>query len=387
MWFGTHDGLNKYDGYSFTVYKPEPNQPGSISSNLIFDIAGDQEGNLWIGTTGSGLNYFDRSTEKFTQYRYQEDDEGSLSNDHITAVHLDKKDRLWVATNKGLNMLDLRKSLDTVVFQHFNPEQEPFITGWDGNAIYTIYEDSKDQLWVGGHEGLYKLSRDENGDIYFRLVNGSIGLPSLNVRCITEDGFGRLIIGTDDGLYGQGGDADPTKVTKLHEGIFHDFEVDNKNHIWAGTNSGLLYFKSTPQSQLPELVDRFTYDPRKLHSLSKNIVKSLFMDRTGIVWVGTNGGGVNKFDPDRKQFRHIRKTLDPNSLSYDKIRSMFEDSHGTLWIGTEGGGLNVLNKENDDGEYTRFENFQTILKPFAIAETSLGNQKMLLIGAESTPGL
>ena len=386
MWFATHDGLNKYDGYSFTIYKPE-NQPGSISSNLIFDIIGDKDGNLWIGTTGSGLNYFDRSTEKFTHYRYREDDEGSLSDDHVTAVHLDKKDRLWVATNKGLNMLDLRKSLDTVVFQHFNPEQEPFITGWDGNAIYTIYEDSKDQLWVGGHEGLYKLSRDENGDIYFRLVNGSIGLPNVNVRCIIEDRSGRLIIGTDDGLYSQHSDADPTKVFKLHDGFFNDFEIDNKNHIWAGSNSGLLYFKSATQSQLPELVDRFTYDPRKLHSLSKNIVKSLFMDKTGIIWVGTNGGGVNKFDPYRKQFRQVRKTLDPNSLSYDKIRSMFEDSHGTLWIGTEGGGLNILSKENDNGEYSRFENFQTILKPFAIAEVSNGNQKTILIGAESTPGL
>ena len=74
MWFGTHDGLNKYNGYEFTVYKPEIGDTNSISSNLIFDIAGDSDGNLWIGTTGSGLNYFDRSTETFTQFKNNYED-------------------------------------------------------------------------------------------------------------------------------------------------------------------------------------------------------------------------------------------------------------------------------------------------------------------------
>ena len=386
MWFGTHDGLNKYDGYAFTVYNPEKNQPGSINSNLIFVIEGDKQGNLWIGTTGSGLNFFDRSTAKFEQFTHDDADENSLSNDHITTLFRDSKDRLWIGTNKGVNMLDLRKSRDSVKFHRFNPEQDPFVTGWDGNAIFTIFEDSKGRIWIGGHGGLYTMSHDSNGDFYFRLVNSSIGLPNINVRCIVEDKFGRLIIGTDQGLFALGNKQGKAKIFSLHEGYFNDLAISADNHIWAASANGLLNFKNSSSSEPPEFLERFEYDPRNNKSLSKNIVKSLYIDKTGILWVGTNGGGLNKFDPERKQFRHIRKTQDPNSLSYDKIRSMFEDSNGTLWIGTEGGGLNMLNADSGNN-YDNFKNFKSIQKAFAIAEIKNNEEKKLLIGAENTPGL
>ncbi|MDB4293445.1 hypothetical protein N9954_08570, partial [Maribacter sp.] len=84
MWFGTHDGLNKFDGYDFTVFKPDNNKANSISSNLIYDVVGDKNGNLWIGTTGGGLNYFDQASQTFTQYKNELNNESSLSNNHIT---------------------------------------------------------------------------------------------------------------------------------------------------------------------------------------------------------------------------------------------------------------------------------------------------------------
>ncbi|MGB5667250.1 MAG: two-component regulator propeller domain-containing protein, partial [Maribacter sp.] len=387
MWFGTHDGLNRYDGYGFTVFKPNANNSASITSNLIYAITGDEGGNLWIGTTGSGLNYFDRTTETFLQYKNEKDNNSSLSNDHVTKVFKDSKNRLWVGTNKGLNMLDLNRSKDTISFQRFNPEQEPFITGWDGNAIYDIFEDSKNQLWVGGFGGLYKLSRDESGAVYFRLVNKSMGLPNVHVRCLGEDKLGRLVIGTNEGLFTQKNINKTIGAYKIHDGTFNDIQIDLNNNIWAGNDNGLLYFENFGKDNLPKLVNKFNYDSRFEYSLSKNIVKSLFMDHTGIIWVGTNGGGVNKFDPERKQFLTIRKTLDPNSLSYDKIRSMYEDSNGSLWIGTEGGGLNMLKKEDDNGDYNNFQVFNKISKPFALLEVSQKDTKSLFIGAESSPGL
>ncbi len=387
LWFGTHDGLNKYDGYGFKVYNPDPNGKNSVSSNLVYTIEGDKEGNLWIGTTGRGLNFFDTTLETFTHFRHDPSDDRSLSNDHVTTVFRDQKDRLWIGTNEGLNMLDLRKPLDSLSFYRFNPEQDPFVTGWDGNSIFAIYEDSRNQVWVGGHGGLYRLSRDQNGDIYFRLVNNSIGLPSITVRSIDEDSEGRLIIGTDGGLYHQMNVAGPVKLDRIHQGIFNDVQVDRKGNIWAGTNSGLCYFERSNESRFPQFKNNYTYDPRNPYSLSKNIVKSMFMDKTGIIWIGTNGGGVNKFDPERKQFRHVKKTLDPSSLSYDKIRSMYEDSNGTLWIGTEGGGLNMLQDAAQKSDYTGFEVFETVLKPFVITERRVKNRKLLFIGAENTPGL
>jgi signal transduction histidine kinase/ligand-binding sensor domain-containing protein/DNA-binding response OmpR family regulator len=386
MWFGTHDGLNKYDGYTFTVYKPDLNVPGSITSNLIYDITGDEEGNLWIGTTGNGLSYFDRKTETFTQFKNRKDDPTSLGNNHVTAVYLDKKDRLWVGTNDGLNMLDLRKPKEQWRFKSFNTGTQPFKTGWHGNATLSIYEDSKQQLWVGGHNGLYNLARDENGDIYFRLVNETIGLPRINVHSIGEDQRGNLLLGSSNGFYAQQ-KGDSLKVKMIEKGSFFDFKIDDKGTIWAGTDNGLYHFRNTPSDELPKLVEAYSNDPQDVHSLSKNIVKSVYLDRTGIVWAGTNGGGLNKFDPERKHFRHIRKTGDEGSLSYDKIRAMFEDSNGDLWIGTEGGGLNRLPSKNGKDDYSGFEHFGGVSKIFALSEMGSGDHKTLLIGAENNPGL
>ncbi|WP_068825754.1 hybrid sensor histidine kinase/response regulator transcription factor [Wenyingzhuangia fucanilytica] len=386
MWIATHDGLNKYDGYGFKVYNPDSKNSKSINSNLIYALTADNNGDLWLGTTGNGLNYFNKTLETFTHFTHEEGNSKSLSSNHITALYLDKNNMLWIGTNDGINLLDLNKPLDDVSFKHFNINQEKLVFNKDKNTIFSIFEDSKNQLWIGGTDGLYKLSRDNNGEVYFKLINEKIGLPNLSIRSINEDTYGRLIIGSNKGLFLLDGNEESHKTNKVCDGFFNVIAILD-NHIWAGTNNGLLYFNSTNKNKLPELKDRYVYNPRNPNSISKNIVKSLFVDHTGIVWVGTNGGGVNKFDPDRKHFRHIRKTLDPKSLSYDKIRAMFEDSNGTLWIGTEGGGLNMILKENIDENYNHFKTFESILKPFALAEIKKGNDKKIFIGAESTPGL
>ncbi len=387
MWFATHDGLNKYDGYEFTVYNPSPNKPGTINSNLIFDVVGDKKGNLWIATTGSGLNYFDRATEKFRAFKHENKNKSSLSDNHISTIFKDRNDRLWIGTNRGINMLDLSKPLDSLVFHSFDFEPEPFEPNWDGRRIYSVFENSKNQLLVGGVGGLFKLSRDQNGDIYFKCINDELGLNDTTVTSIAEDQEGRLIVGTIYGLHTREKNGKNDKFVKIFDGYFNDIIVDKNQNIWCGTNSGLHLFNNASHMALPQYAKTFTYNPLESNSISKNIIKSLAIDKTGIIWVGTNGGGVNKFDPERKRFDHIRKTLKPNSLSYDKIRSLFEDSNGTLWVGTEGGGLNMSLKKSESGKYDNFQTFDTISKAFAITETIQNGKKTLFIGAEGTPAL
>ena len=386
MWFATHDGLNKYDGYGFTVYNPNPNKKGSISSNLVFNIVGDARDNLWIGTTGGGLNYFDKTTEKFITFKHLKEDKSSLSNDYISTILKDHKERLWIATNAGLNMLDLNQPLDKPKFHDFDFEPEPVASSWDGQHIYTIFENSKNQLFVGGVGGLFKRSRDQNGDIYFKCINAEMNLPKAIVRSIAEDKEGRLIVGTEEKLFIQERKGEG-KLLQIAEGNINAIVIDDNQNIWCGTNKGLLFFNNSSKKKLPEFVEKFTYNPLDNNSISKNIIKSIAIDKTGIVWVGTNGGGINKFDPKRKRFDHIRKTLSPKSLSYDKIRSFFEDSNGTLWVGTEGGGLNMLTQQNDTGNYDQFKVFNTIQKTFAITEIQRDSKKILLIGAEGVPSL
>ncbi|MFD2587352.1 two-component regulator propeller domain-containing protein [Croceitalea marina] len=387
MWFGTHDGLNMYDGYDFTVYNPQNDVAGSINSNLIFKILGDEKGNLWVGTTGRGLNFFDRSTSTFTAFMHDEEDASTLDNDHISDLLIDTKNRLWVATSRGINLLDLNKPLDSVNFQKYHLENISFRLGWDGKIIYDIFEDSEKRIFVGGSGGLYQMARDENGHIYFKLMNESFGLEEQTVTCINQDNLGRLIIGTNQGFYIQEKRNGHSKLKKIAKGQFNSILIDKKGHIWAGSNQGLLQFANSPLKDIPTLVNQFVYSPYDESSISKNIIKSLYTDNTGIIWVGTNGGGINKFDPERKKFTTIQKTMHPNSLSYDKIRAMYEDSKGTLWVGTEGGGLNMQVLSKDGISKKKFKNFQRVSKPFALTEIGEPGNKKLLIGVEGSPGL
>lgn len=381
MWFGTHDGLNRYDGYTFKVFQPEPNNPESIPSNLIFDITEDVNGNLWIGTTGAGLVYLDLTTEKFTTFKYNKDNVKSISSNYIAKVYLDRENRLWVGTSKGLNMADLKKPVKDIEFKRFKAQQEPYLLDRNLNSVQTIYEDSNGQIWVGGYAGIYRLSRASNGDSYLRFVNDDVGLPNVAVRCIAEY-QNRLLLGTSEGLFLQEKALKKYKFKKVLEGSFNEVLVNSKL-IWAGTNEGLWEIHPTSNDSFV-LKNQFDYDPKNANSISKNNVISLFRDKTGVIWAGTNGGGVNKFDPNRKQFQHIRKTLDTQSLSYDKIRAFFEDSNKNLWVGTEGGGLNLLRKNTNN---QIFDHFNTIRNVYAIEEIELNNKKMLVFGGQAMPSM
>ncbi len=382
MWFCTHDGLNRYDGYSFKIFKPEANNPNSISSNLIFDIEEDQNANLWIGTTGGGLVFFNRSTEEFTTYNNDPNNINSINSDYISTVYHDKENRLWIGTNNGLNMLDLNNTRKSIIFKRFKAQQEPFVANINIRSVNAIYEDTKGQVWIGGYGGLYKLSRESNGDTYFRYVNNDIGLPNVAVREIKEKN-GRLLIATNNGLYIQSKNSNTLKVERVIEGSFNNLLID-KNIIWTGTENGLWKIEYASLNDMPQVTHKFMYDPKDLNSISKNNVISLFKDKTGIIWAGTNGGGVNKFDPSRKQFVHVRKTLDENSLSYDKIRSFYEDSNNILWVGTEGGGLNRLNSKHNYNHYLKYNNLKNV---YAIEELKRGNKKYLLYGGQGNPSL
>ncbi|WP_298532336.1 two-component regulator propeller domain-containing protein [uncultured Algibacter sp.] len=383
MWFGTHDGLNRYDGYSFKVFSPDNNKPNSISNNLIFNIEEDFNGNFWIGTTGGGLIFFDKLTEKFKTYKYDKNDPKSINSDYVAEIYADRENRLWIGTSKGINLINLEKNVDSIKFQSFNAHVEPFMPQINISSVNSIYQDSRGQIWTGGFGGLYKLSRESSGDFYFKFQNKELGLPNLAVADITEDKEGRLILATSFGIYYQTINDKTFTFKKVIEGNFSSILIDN-NNVWAGSDNGLKWMKVQPRKGFPVLHKSFKYDPTNPNSISKNIITSLYKDDTGIIWIGTNGGGLNKFDPARNEFLHIRKTPNPESLSYDKIRSFFEDSYGNLWVGTEGGGINFQSKEDHANEFFKFNSIPNV---FAIEEIQVGSRKKLLLGGKNSISL
>ncbi len=378
MWFGTHDGLNRYDGYNFKIYRPENNNSNSINSNLIFALTGDQKGNLWIGSSGDGLSHFNKKTEKFTHYIHEPENPKSLKNNQINGLFVDSKNRLWVATIDGVSMAQLSEE-SAMEFEHFEFVNRQTIVG---NA-YCFLEDEKNQLWIGTARGLYKLVENQNGNKHFSLE----AFRYSQIRSISQTNFGYILVGANNSLYSLDINSPSLKSNLILTNTAGNTSISSilvqKNTIWAGTGNGLFKLEFNPVGKEITLSNRYTYHPQQVNSISKNIIKALYLDKTDIVWIGTNGGGINKYDPNRKKFKHIKNSLNPKSLSYDKIRAIYEDSHENLWIGTEGGELNMLPKENADGFYTGFRIFPNIRNIFSINEIERKGRKILLLGGES----
>ncbi|WP_299555835.1 two-component regulator propeller domain-containing protein [Seonamhaeicola sp.] len=377
MWFGTFDGLNKYDGYKFINYVPNPNNPESISSNIVFTITGDKKGNLWVGTTGGGLNRYNKVTDKFTRFNHDPNDGSSIDSDFIRGVFVDNLDRLWVSTDKGLNMWT-NSSTGKPTFKHYPAP--------DGMPLKNIYQDSKGTIWTVGSNKLYQVKETKNGSFRLRRVLYNNDVHNSGISYIGEDNKGNLLIGTSNGLYEKSLKYKKRNAKRISGTPTKRLVIDDEGQYWIGGNNGLFQFIYNEKNRTLVKTNHFTYNPVDPNSISKDVVKALYKDKTGIIWIGSNGGGVNKVNPKKKQFLHIKNTLNPNSLSYDKIRSFFEDSYGNLWVGTEGGGLNVL-LHSESNDFNKFKKFESVNKVFALEEIKHKNRKKLVIGDGSRRGL
>ena len=382
LWFGTHDGLNRYDGYNFKVFQFDPNDLQSISSNLIFTLSEDQQGNLWVGTTGGGVNLFEAKSGRFTRFTHDPDHPESLSDDYILSSFVDHHGQIWIGTTSGLN----RYTPDTIGlslgrFDHFFSDRSQF-PDVRSHRINTIFQSHSGELWIGTSLGLYKAEVTQLSSDYpdFQLVGEAI-----DIRTISEDYSGNLFIGTVRGLYQLDLKQEILQFEQITSiGSINTIVVEPYGEIWGGSNQGIFRFSRKEGDIVPKLVAHYTTDVTNPNSLNKNIVKHLFLDKSGIIWIGTNGGGVNKFNPQKKAFRHYRKDLNSGSISYDKIRSIFEDSQQNVWIGTEGGGLNLLEANDNPTGYASFQHFGDLRNIFAIEETNWNGQRNIWLGSESS---
>jgi len=347
MWFGTEDGLNRYDGYHFKVYRHEPEHPQSLSNNTVYTLYEDRAGVLWIGTDGGGLNRYDRATETFTRYRHDPDNPKSLSHDVVLSIHEDRDGRLWIGTDGGgLNRFDRQ----TETFSHFTHQpNDP--RSLSSNEVSFIYEDRSGVLWVGTEgDGLNRFDRQT--EIFTHYQHHPKDLRSLShnkLLTFYEDRGGVLWLGTNGGGLNKSNRTaatfayykhDPNDPHSLSDDMVFSLHEDRAGVLWIGTLEGGL-------NRLDRATDTFTHyqhDPDDSRSLSSNTVYVIYEDATGALWVGTEGDGLNRFDRDTETFtRYQHDPNDPKSLSSNNIFSLFMDQSGTLWVGTYGGGLNQFN--------------------------------------------
>lgn len=294
IWVATADGLNRFDGHTFAVFRNEADDPHSLSDSVVKSLFEDQNGTLWVGTDG-GLNRFEREAGNFSIYRHDPGDETTLTNDIVQTITEDRTGRLWVGTYWGLNLFDPL----TQSFRRYLNAPTDELSG--AQHTLRIFADTSNTLWVCTDGG---------------------GL----LRFDPESGHAERFV------------HDPADPGSLASNICRAIHEDESGRLWIATDAGLDYFDSAIGS-----FSHYRNDPRDPTSLSNNSVWTVFQESGGRFWVGTDGGGLNLFDRDTGRFvRFTHDRYDPSSLQSDVVRDVIEDDAGDVWIATRAGGLHFL---------------------------------------------
>ncbi|MCI0698590.1 histidine kinase [candidate division KSB1 bacterium] len=351
MGFGTQDGLSRFDGYSFVVYRHSQTDSNSLPDNWIWCLYEDRftPGVLWIGTQ-NGLSRFDGVTNRFTTFKHNSQDGNSLSHNYIKVIYQDRAGRLWIGTEGGgLNRLDFRTG-HVKRYQH-DPKNPNSLSH---NRVTSIFEDDDGRLWIGTlGGGLDCLDPNTEKFTHYRADSKDANnLNSNHVMCLYADSTRRGILWI--GTYGGGlnrfdlkskmfsrFEHDPDNPNTLSDNRVFDICSEASGALWIGTFAGGLN-RYDPEKNI---FTRFQNDPRQAQSLSADFVRAVFLDQSGNLWIGTHLGGLNKFDLKPKKFWHYRHDPHrPQSLQNDFVNAIHESPEGALWIGTNTG-LDKLERE------------------------------------------
>jgi signal transduction histidine kinase/ligand-binding sensor domain-containing protein/CheY-like chemotaxis protein len=351
MWFGTREGLNKYNGYTFTVYKNETGNDKSLSNNLINAIVEDAEGNLWIATWGGGLDRFDRKTEQFTHFRHNPADPRSLSSNLVLSLLRDSRGSIWVGTEDGgLNRMD---SLGRFVHYVNRPGDERSL---GSNDVKDIKEDSDHRIWVATIDGGLNLLNPSSGT-FKRFMHDEKRPETIATNSVTSlylDSRRRLWVGTAIGLdlleqsTGHFIHFSSKGRSSITGRWIYSIREDGEGNIWMGTeNDGLVILNPATGA-----IYHYYHDDVDPASISSNSLYSIYMDSKKNMWIGSFTGGIDFVNRDARKFIRYSHNSSPNSLSNNQVLCLYEDSGDGLWIGTDGGGLNLLDRKRE--KYTHY---------------------------------
>jgi diguanylate cyclase (GGDEF)-like protein len=354
LWFGTQEGLNRYDGNQIRIYEHDTSKPASLSHDWIWSLLVDKAGTLWAGTDGGGLNRFERSQNAFTHFRHDPDDQSSLSSDRVRVIYQDRQGTFWIGTDGGgLNRFDSDRG-KFVRYQHDPADQQSL----PNDNVLAIIEDRTGNLWVGTNGGGLALLDRESGKFkqYRHDPSDANSLSNDRVRALYEDRSGRLWVGTYEGgvnwfnpIHGsfKRFEHDPTDPLSLGHNRVRSIFQDRNDNVWLATDGGLNEWRSSEQGFI-----RYTYDMSDPSSLSDDRVTTIFQDRGGVLWVGTFNG-VNKWNYISDVFNYYQESGTRLKLSNNIVTTISESDDGVLWVGNYGGGLNKLDMTSGNVTYYR----------------------------------
>ncbi len=348
MWFGTRNGLNRYDGIDFSIYEFDPADSTTISSNYIRSIFLDSEGRLWVGAMDGGLNMYDRDKDGFVHWKSDPDKESSISDDWVNIIYEDKYHRLWIGTEHGgLNLMN-EDGRTFTVFKH--DPQDPRSPA--GNQVSSIIEDGQGQLLVGYNNGQLDEVNENFTFSHYRTGNQASGAHS--IECMYRDIDGNIWLGTNIGvekaikeddtyhfeytnlLSDGSGNVNRNKVFAISE--------DNHRRLWIGIENGGLTILDRENNRQ----EHYLPDPKDPKSLGSNSIWAIFRDKLGAMWLGARNRGISKWDQYEHRFNYHRSGISGYHFANKEVTCFLEDREGYLWIGTDGGGLNVINPDGSD---------------------------------------
>ena len=340
IWLGTNDGLCRYNGYEFKIYKHDEELENSITNNYIVDIKQDNSGNIWVGTA-NGLSKIDTKTDLITNYNMN-DEEKSLSHYNIGDILITKSGDVLVGTSDGLNIYNEKKD---EFYRIFNKDSD-----LSSQFIRSLAEDENQNIWVATNNGIDKIDIKNNKNIIsFKTRHGKFDISENDIYVVRYDpkgyiwagalkeGLNRIDINTNEVKQYKNDDRDEKSLPGNN---VKDILRDSSGNLWVGTDNGLAKYN--------EQTENFATYKNKIYdktSLVNDEVFSIQEDESGLIWVGTYAG-ISMFDPNTNIEHYKKDPFDENSISDNSIHGIYEDKDGLLWVGTNSKGVNVINRKN-----------------------------------------
>lgn len=331
MWFGTQEGLNRFDGVSFKVYKKDLLKKNSLKNDAIFALTEDRDGVIWIGTD-NGVALYDPKYDRFSDLELKTSD-GETCTGVVRSIVCDDNGNVWLALGeKGIFKVNQEREVS------FYSLMEYFDDGH--GSIRDVVFDMDDNLWIATYQqGLLKLDKLTGKITQIKLTDRLKEALDNNINRLCLLDSETLLIGTGYGLlmYDLRYENFSILVSKNRMGkkmFVRDIHIDKEKRIWLGTETGGYVY-----SVQGDCIANFKHRQNDTYSLSDNAVHSIYQDREGGIWLGTFFGGVNYYTKAHAQFEKYYPIMEPNSIMGKSISEFCEDGEGKIWVGTEDKGL------------------------------------------------
>lgn len=358
IWFGTVDGLNRYDGYNIEIFNTSIDDPHSLSNNTIRSLAEDHLGRIWIGTD-DGLNLYDPSTELISQVKV-DPDEKKLSvwslyiQDDI--LLLGTINGVWKAKIQSSERSEIESGFQKITHLSNNPNAD--------NFIKEIVKCKHGGIWIVMSNNISRLifQQDAKNPILIEDISLS---EYTNQTAAVEDFSGNLWVGTaESGLYRYNPIKkdvtyfnDSGSANSLSSQKCSSLATDRNGNLWIGTlDRGINFIKADDLNKTEISFEKIQHDYFNPNSLNSNLIYSLYVSKDNLLWVGTIGAGVNIYNPEQKKFAHYLFRDPKGELSNSNfIRSVYADNQNRIWTGTHGNGLFLLDRKKNKFQKLGFE--------------------------------